>query len=169
MTDDPTSQTVLFEDSAALTGLLLALAGIGLHQLTGSAAWDGVASLLIGLLLAVVAYMLGRTNRGLLIGRQADPRTVRLIHGKLQAATEVDALVDIQTMLLGTDSILVCARLDFVDMLDSGDLERCCLRLADELRAEVPDVTEVFLEPVPRTDRELRQTVLERYGSPRDV
>jgi len=169
VTDDPTSQTVLFEDSAALAGLLLALGGIGLHQLTGAAVWDGVASLLIGLLLAVVAYMMGRTNRGLLIGRQADPRTVRQIHTQLQAAREVEALVDIQTMLLGTDSVLVCARLDFVDTLDSGELERACLRLADELREAVPDVTEVFLEPVPRTDRDLRQTVLERYGRPQDV
>lgn len=169
VTDDPTSQTVLFEDSAALAGLLLALAGIGLHQLTGSAVWDGVASLLIGLLLAAVAYMMGRTNRGLLIGRQADPRTVRRIRAKLQAATEVEALVDIQTMLLGTDSILVGARLDFDDTLGAADLERACKRLADELRAEVPDVTEVFLEPVPRTDRDLRQAVLERYGRAQDA
>src|SRR5699024_12434324 len=68
VTDDPTSQTVLFEDSAALAGLLRALGGIGLHQLTGSAVWDGVASLLIGLLLAGVGYLMGRTNRGRWLG-----------------------------------------------------------------------------------------------------
>ena len=82
-TDDPTVKTVFFEDSAALIGLLLALAGVGLHQLTGSALWDGLASLLIAVLLSGVAYILGRTNKGLLVGRQADLRTVyqlSLIH-----------------------------------------------------------------------------------------
>ena len=73
--DDPTPKTVLFEDSAALVGLLLAFGGIGLHQLTGSEIWDGIASIAIGLLLACVAYLLGRTNRGLLVGRQAHPRS----------------------------------------------------------------------------------------------
>ena len=72
-TDDPTIKTVFFEDSAALIGLLLAFGGVGLHQLTGSAFWDGLASLLIAILLSVVAYILGGTNKGLLIGRQADP------------------------------------------------------------------------------------------------
>ena len=71
-TDDPTVKTVFFEDSAALIGLLLAFAGVGLHQLTGSAFWDGLASVLIAVLLTVVAYILGGTNKGLLIGRQAD-------------------------------------------------------------------------------------------------
>src|SRR4051794_3876784 len=58
--DDPTPKTVLFEDSAALVGLLVAFAGIGLHQITGSEVWDGVASIVIGVLLAFVAYLLGR-------------------------------------------------------------------------------------------------------------
>ncbi|WP_086841114.1 cation diffusion facilitator family transporter, partial [Amycolatopsis kentuckyensis] len=84
--DDPTPKTVLFEDSAALVGLLLAFGGIGLHQLTGSEVWDGIASIAIGLLLACVAYLLGRTNRGLLVGRQADPAIVRGVRDHLTAA-----------------------------------------------------------------------------------
>ena len=63
---------MFFEDSAALIGLLLAFAG-WLHQLTGSAFWDGLASVLIAVLLTVVAYILGGTNKGLLIGRQPRP------------------------------------------------------------------------------------------------
>lgn len=69
VSDDPTVQTVFYEDSAALIGLVLAFGGVGLHLLTGSAVWDGLASLLIGVLLAAVAYLLGRTNMGLLIGK----------------------------------------------------------------------------------------------------
>ena len=164
MIDDPAPKTVLFEDSAALVGLVLAFAGIGLHQLTGSSVWDGIASILIGLLLACVAYLLGRTNRGLLIGRQADPRIVRGVRDHLAAAPEIEALVDLQTMLMGTDSVLVCARVDFDDALGAADVERACVRIAAELTEGFHDVTEVFIEPVPRTDPNLRATVLARYG-----
>jgi cation diffusion facilitator family transporter len=162
--DDPTPKTVLFEDSAALVGLLLAFAGIGLHQLTGSAVWDGLASIAIGVLLAMVAYLLGRTNRGLLIGRQADPIMVRAIREHLLSAPEIEAVVDVQTMLMGTDQVLVCTRVDFDDSLGASDLERACVRIASELEARFNDVTEVFIEPVPRTDPDLRAAVLERYG-----
>ncbi|GAB3140219.1 cation diffusion facilitator family transporter [Amycolatopsis stemonae] len=162
--DDPAPKTVLFEDSAALIGLLLAFFGILLHQLTGSEIWDGAASIAIGLLLACVAYLLGRTNRGLLIGRQADPQIVRGIRDHLSAAPEIEAVVDLQTMLMGTDQVLVCTRVDFDDSLGAADLERACVRLAAELTEQFHDVTEVFIEPVPRTDPELRARVLERYG-----
>ncbi len=162
--DDPTVKTVFYEDSAALTGLVLALAGIGLHQLTGSGVWDGLASVLIGLLLAGVAYLLGRTNKALLVGRQADPNLVHRVHQLLDAAPEVVAVVDLITQVMGTDRVLVCARIDVEDTLSAGELERACVRLDAELCAELPDVDEVFLEPVPRTDPEIRQRVLARYG-----
>ncbi|MFD9894975.1 cation diffusion facilitator family transporter [Amycolatopsis sp. NPDC059027] len=162
--DDPAPKTVLFEDSAALIGLVLAFAGLGLHQLTGSSVWDGLASIAIGLLLACVAYLLGRTNRGLLIGRQADPSIVFGIRDHLAAAPEIEAVVDLQTMLMGTDQVLVCARVDFNDALGAADVERACVRMAGELTEAFNDVTEVFIEPVPRTDPELRATVLARYG-----
>jgi cation diffusion facilitator family transporter len=162
--DDPAPKTVLFEDSAALVGLLIAFAGIGLHQLTGSQVWDGFASIAIGVLLAVVAYALGRTNRGLLIGRQADPLIVRGIHELLASAPEIEFVVDLQTMLMGADQILVCTRVDFDDSLGAADVERACVRLAGELQSRFDDVTEVFIEPVPRTDPDLRATVLQRYG-----
>jgi len=162
--DDPTPKTVLFEDSAALIGLLVAFAGIGLHQITGSEVWDGVASIVIGVLLAFVAYLLGRTNRGLLIGRQANPEIVRGVRDHLSAAPEIEAVVDLQTMLMGTDQVLVCTRVDFDDSLGAGDVERACVRIAAELTESFNDVTEVFIEPVPRTDPDLRATVLARYG-----
>jgi cation diffusion facilitator family transporter len=165
--DDPTVKTVLYEDSAALLGLLLAFGGLGLTQLTGSSRWDGIASLLIGLLLVVVAYLLGRSNMNLLIGRQADPRLVYAIRDQLAAAPEVDAVVDLLTMLTGTDRVLVCARLDFVDTVSAADLERACMRLDAELRAEFPDLDEIFLEPVPRNDPELQARVRARYGAVR--
>jgi cation diffusion facilitator family transporter len=164
--DDPTVKTVLYEDSAALVGLFFAFAGLGLSQLTGSLVWDGVASLLIGLLLVVVAYLLVRTNMNLLIGRQADLRLVRAIRRRLEGQPEVDAVVDLLTMLTGADRVLVCARLDFVDTVTTAELERACVRIDAELRAEFDDLDEIFLEPVPRNDPEMRARVRARYGDP---
>jgi cation diffusion facilitator family transporter len=153
--DDPTVKTVLYEDCAAL---------VGLTQLTGSQVWDGIASLLIGLLLVLVAYLLGRTNMNLLIGRQADSRLVYAVRDRLAGQPEVEAVVDLLTMLTGTDRVLVCARLDFDDSVSAADLERACVRIDGELRREFPDLDEIFLEPVPRNDPELRARVRARYG-----
>ena len=163
-TDDPTIKTVFFEDSAALIGLLLAFGGVGLHQLTGSAFWDGLASLLIAFLLTGVAYVLGGTNKGLLIGRQADRRTVYELRDALAARPEVEQVVDLLTMMIGTDQILLCARLDFDDALDAASLERACADIDADLRNRFPDLQEIFVEPVPRSDPAIRERVLERYG-----
>ncbi len=164
-TDDPTVKTVFFEDTAALIGLLLAFGGVGLHLLTGSALWDGLASLLIGVLLTGVAYLLGRTNMRLLIGQQADRRLVRAIYSRLSAAPEVEQVVDLLTMLTGTDKVLLCARVDFANSLSAAELESACVRIDGELRREYTDLDEIFLQPVPRTDPSLRARVVNRYGS----
>ena len=165
--DDPTVKTVFYEDSAALVGILLAFGGLAMHDVTGSALWDGLASVLIGVLLAGVAYLLGRTNLGLLIGRQADPAIVRGARELLASTPEVEVVVDLLTMVTGTDRILLCARLDYAENLTSTDLEIACVRIAGELHDRYPDLDEVFLEPVPRTDPELRARVLARYGNTR--
>jgi cation diffusion facilitator family transporter len=165
LSDDPTVKSVLFEDTAALLGLLFALVGVGLHQLTGSSVWDGIASVMIGVLLGFVAYALGRTNKNLLIGRSAEPRVLRAVFDHLADAPEVDTVVDLQSMLTGTDSVLLCARVDFVDTLSAAELERTCVRLDDELRERFTDLDQIFIEPVPRSDPELRQAVLDRYGT----
>jgi cation diffusion facilitator family transporter len=165
-TDDPTSVSVLLEDSAALIGLLLAFAGLGLHQLTGSVLWDGLASILIGVVLTAVALLLGRINLRLLIGNQADPRLVQGVRNLLAGAPEIEWVVDIVTLTFGADLVLVCARLDFRDELTAGDVERACVRMAQELREAHPEIDEVFIEPVPRDDPALRKRVIDRYGRP---
>jgi cation diffusion facilitator family transporter len=165
-TDEPTSISVLLEDTAALTGLILAFAGLSLHTLTGDAFWDGLASSLIGLVLTAVALLLGHLNKNLLIGNQADPRLVQAVKALLGGAPEVEWVVDVLTMTVGADRVLVCARLDFRDALTAAAMERACVRMEGELRAAHPEIDEVFLEPVPRDDPGLRQRVIERYGHP---
>jgi hypothetical protein len=73
--------------------------------------------------------------------------------------------VDLLTMLTGTDKVLVCARLDFAQAATSDDIEQACMRIDNTLREEFNDVDEVFLEPVPRGDQELRARVRARYGA----
>lgn len=162
--DDPTATTVVFEDSAALIGLLLAAAGVALHEITGSGVYDGIASLLIAVLLAAVAVRLGRSNMRLLTSAQADPRLVRALVVALGDEPEVEAVVDILTMQMGTDQVLVCARLDVVDEVTGADLERAMVRIDESLRVRFTDVYEVFLEPVPRYDEAVRARVRQRYG-----
>lgn len=162
--DDPTVKSVVLEDSAALIGLALAAGGVGLHVLTGSAVWDGVASVSIGVLLVVAAAMLAQTCKSLLVGKQADPRLVRGIETMLEEQPEVVDVVDLLTMQIGTDRVLVCARVDVVDDYSAADLEKACLRIDSDLRRRFTDLDEIFIQPVPRSDVGLRQRVLARYG-----
>lgn len=164
LTDDPTVKTVFYEDSAALIGLVLAFAGIWVHHATGSSLADGIASLLIAALLTVAAFLLARTGKDLLVGTQADPRLVRAIAAWLARRPEVDAVVDLLTERIGTDRVLVCARIDFIDDASSSDVERHTLEMDRQLREHFTDVVEVFLEVVPRSDPELRRRVRDRYG-----
>jgi cation diffusion facilitator family transporter len=162
--EDPTVKSVVLEDAAALIGLTLAFLGVAVHQVTDSSFWDGLAALAIGVLLVVVAFQLAQTNKGLLIGKQANVRMVRRFRRFMEAQPEVEKLVDILTMMVGTGRILLCARLDFDDNLSAAELERVCVRIDAELRVHFEALDEVFLEPVPRTDPELRRRVLARYG-----
>ena len=100
-----------------------------------------------------------------LIGRSAEPRVMHAVFDHLSEAPEVDVVVDLQSMLTGTDSVLLCARVDFLDTLTAGDLERACVRLDDELHDRFPDLDQIFIEPVPRNDPDLRAAVLDRYGT----
>jgi cation diffusion facilitator family transporter len=161
---DPTVNSVLLEDSAAIIGLGIAAIGVALHQLTGSAVWDGAASVAIGVLLLCVTFVLARACEGLLIGRQADRRLIEAIVEFLESQGEVDDVVDVLTMLAGTDNILLCTRVDFVDSVSAADLEKACIRLDGQLHERFPMLGEVFIQPASSADRALRHRVEERYG-----
>jgi cation diffusion facilitator family transporter len=161
---DPTVNSVLLEDSAAIIGLAIAAAGVGLHQLTGAAEWDGLASLLIGALLLAVAFVLGRACQGLLVGRQADQEMLGDVVDFLEREAEVDDVVDVLSMLTGTDNVLLCLRVDFVNSFSAADLEEACVRLDAQLHERFPVLGEVFIQPASRKDAGLRQRVEQRYG-----
>jgi cation diffusion facilitator family transporter len=148
-TPDPTVKTVAFEDTAALIGLVLAAAGLGLHAFTGSAAWDAVASIAIGLLLIVVAISLGMQSKANLIGQSLPEEARDKVRRTIDDSPGVDRTVELLTMRLGPDDVLVAARVDVVDHKSGGDLEQ----LADEVARRVceahPEVRHVFLDPTP--------------------
>jgi divalent metal cation (Fe/Co/Zn/Cd) transporter len=138
---------------------VFAAAGLVLRQVTGNSVWDGIAALAIAVVLNVVAFELARTNVGLLIGKQANPKLVRAISDCLEVQPEVLSVVDVLTMMISTGKLLVCARVDFVDSLSATEAERARVRFHDVLAEDFPDVETVFIEPVPRGDHELqRQT-----------
>jgi cation diffusion facilitator family transporter len=144
---DTTVKAALFEDSAAMVGLVLAGLGLALRQVTGSPVWDGAASIAIGCLLIVVAVRLGMDNREFLIGRAADPRELRTIREEIEKTPGVDELLELLTMYLGPEHLIVAARVAFSDDISAdraedaaGDIDK---RLADRL----PLVPHVFLDP----------------------
>jgi cation diffusion facilitator family transporter len=162
--EDPTVNSVALEDSTALAGIVVAALGVGLHQLTGNPLWDGLASVVIGLLLLGVAVVLARSCEKLLIGKQADPRLLRAIERALEDKPEVVDVVDLLTMMTGTEQVLVGARVDFVDSISSGELEAACARIDEELRAQFDELDEIFIQPVSRADERIRERVQARYG-----
>ncbi|MEV0318983.1 cation diffusion facilitator family transporter [Streptomyces sp. NPDC050658] len=148
-TPDTAVKAVVLEDSAALTGLLLAAAGLLGGQLTGSGVWDGVASLCIGVLLVYIAWVLGHANSELLIGRPLPAQTRAAVRAELLADPHVVDVLELTTLLQGPEEALVAAKVDFRDMATAGDIERACDRMAHRLQERFPVVTRVYLDPTP--------------------
>lgn len=148
-TKDATLRVVLFEDAAAVLGVVVALAGVGATQLTDDAAWDALASIGIGVILIAVALELGRDIRGLLLGEAAHPDDRRRIREAIASHPEIRELVDLRTMHLGPESLLVTARVDLENDLPAHEIERVADDVDASMRRAVPAVTEVFLDPTP--------------------
>ncbi len=146
---DPNVKMVLFEDSAALVGIALAAGGVALHQVTGKPFWDPAASILIGILLVTVAVWMGRDAGHLITGAAARPEERDAIERTIESFDGVVEVQELLTMALGPDALLVAARVDLEDDLDSDRVEELSSEIEERLRAVVPDVTEVFIDPTP--------------------
>jgi cation diffusion facilitator family transporter len=143
---DPNVKMVLFEDTAALVGIFIALAGIVTDQVTGSSVFDPAASIAIGILLVAVAMWMGRDVSHLLIGGAARPEEREALEQTLRGFDEIDEVVELLTMTLGPNALLVAARIDLANNLDPDRVEEISDRIDERLREVVPDVTEVFLD-----------------------
>ncbi|MGQ4728183.1 cation diffusion facilitator family transporter [Streptomyces sp. Ju416(a)] len=155
-TPDTAVKAVVMEDSAALIGLLLAAGGLLGGQLSGSGVWDGIASCLIGLLLVYVAWVLGRSNAQLLIGRPL-PEAVRSgVREELLSVPHIVEVLELTTLIQGPDEILIAAKIDFRDMATAAEVEWACEEAEDQLRERFPSVRRVYLDPTPGRAQRLR-------------
>lgn len=144
---DPTTFTVLVEDTVALVGLVIALAGIAAAQVLDMPELDGVASIGIGLLLAATAVFLARESKGLLIGEQALPEINRKIRELASAQPEIHRVNGLMTSQLGPGQVLAALSAEFDDHLTTIQIEACIARLEKALAAASPDVLTIFVKP----------------------
>ncbi|MCX5401403.1 cation diffusion facilitator family transporter [Streptomyces sp. NBC_00102] len=143
---DPALRTVVAEDATAVIGVVLAMAGMALHLVTGNVVWEASASLAIGVLLVYVAFRLGRDARDQLIGEAADPELREAIGDFLGRQAEIDNVESLLTMRLGLDSVLVAARVDLSPGIDSEEVERVSVRIRRTMSRTWPQADHVFLD-----------------------
>lgn len=143
---DPTVFTILFEDSAAMLGLVVAMLGIFLAEKLAIPAFDGGASIVIGLILASTATLLAYECKGLLIGEAASPRIREAITALVEADPRVKQTNEMLTMHLGPEDVLLTLSLDFEDGLPSEDVEKAISELERAIKRSMPQIRRVFIE-----------------------
>lgn len=165
---DPTAKTVIFEDSAALLGILIAGAGIYLtehHSGPGDGGyWDGLASIVIGLVLSVVAFVLARTSRGLLLGEAANPKSVRAIIEAIESHPNVVKVIELLTMHLAPKQILINAHINLRDDLVTGDIVNTVEEVEELIKRAEPKVEMIFLETARQSESSDQECVTEHVG-----
>ncbi|NQZ14285.1 MAG: cation transporter [Alphaproteobacteria bacterium] len=143
---DPTLFVVLFEDSAAMLGLIIAFAGVLLAQITGQAWWDGVASVAIGLILAGTAAWLAYETKSLLIGESADEETRLGIRTIVEKHEGVNRINEVLTLHMGPEYILATLSLEFSDALNISEVEQIIHTMDSDIKAKYPLVKRVYIE-----------------------
>ncbi len=144
---DPTTFVVLFEDTAAMLGLIVALIGIWLAQVTGIHLLDGIASIVIGIILGFTAAWLAYETKGLLIGESTEPKIVQGITDMAKSYDEISVVNETLTMHMGPEYILVNLSVDFNNSIDAERIEKATARLSKEIRDTFPRVKRIFVEP----------------------
>ena len=143
---DPALFTVLFEDTAALLGLIVALIGISLAQVHDIPELDGIASVVIGLILAATSGLLAYETKGLLVGEATDPDTVEGLRSILTSAPGIDRVNELRTLHFSPQDILVAISADFSPSLDSNAVEGQVAELERDIKNAYPGITRVFIE-----------------------
>ena len=144
---DPTTFTVLFEDSAALIGLFIALMGIFLAHELNVPVLDGVASVLIGVVLAISALLLARETKGLLLGETADPQLRQNILNVAQEDFAVYSANGVLTEQIGAHQVIASLSLEFKDHLTTDEIEACVNRIEAKIKSIHPEIVALFVKP----------------------
>jgi cation diffusion facilitator family transporter len=144
---DPPAFIVVFEDSAAVLGILVAAAGTTAAIMTGDSRWDGVASLAIAVILSGVAALLARESKALLIGERADPAlsdAIISIASKMKGVCSANSIVTVQ---LAPNNVVATLSLDFFDTMTAPEIERTVVDLERQIRTAHPEVSALFIKP----------------------
>jgi cation diffusion facilitator family transporter len=144
---DPPAFIVVFEDSAAVLGLLTAAAGTTTAIMTGDSRWDGVASLVIAVILSGVAALLARESKALLIGERADPQLSDAIIALAAKMAGVCSANSIATVQLAPNNVVAYLSLDFFDYMRAPDIESAVVDLEAKVRSAHPEVSALFIKP----------------------
>jgi cation diffusion facilitator family transporter len=152
---DPAGFIVLFEDSAALAGLVIAGIGIWASHAFNEPRIDGAASIAIGVILALVAVLLARESKGLLIGERADPAIIATIRRIVAAHPAIISVNHVRTIHTAPDSIFAAISADFDDAVKMGNGETMIETMEDELRAAVPTLSSIYIRPEKRENATL--------------
>jgi cation diffusion facilitator family transporter len=163
---DPTVFTVLFEDTAAMAGLVVALVGIACAQAFDLPMLDGVASILIGCILALTAIFLAIETKGLLIGEAASPAVVEGIRDLVAQEPGILRVNELLTMHFSPRDVLLNLSLDFNDGVSSGEVERLVSSLENRIVAAFPSIKRVFIEAQSFASHERRQAQTVSAGEP---
>ncbi len=143
---DPAIFVVLFEDCAAMLGLLVALIGLLLSQWTHNLIYDGIASILIGGILGGVAIWLAVETKGLLIGESANDKIRSKINQILAAHDAVDVITEVITLHMGPIDLLVAISAEFKDAIDVQEIEQAVGQINRAIKKAIPQVSRVFIE-----------------------
>lgn len=165
---DPTAETVIFEDSAALIGIVLATSGLLLGQYKvppyEGVLWDGIASVTIGVVLAIVAFGLTRSSRGLLLGEAATEKNVAAIRAAIEAHPGVVKVVELLTMRLAPKQILVNAHINLTDDLTSTEMVQTIHEVETAMKKAEPKVDMIFLEAASLKDTSVKEVNPKHIG-----
>jgi len=165
---DPTAKTVIFEDSAALIGIVLAAAGLLLGQYrippAEGALWDGIASVSIGVVLAIVAFSLARSSRGLLLGEAATKKDVEAIHAAINSHENVIEVVELLTMHLAPKQILVNAHVNLKNELTNEQIVESIREIEKNIKDVEPKVDMIFLETASQNDSSVKEIMPQHIG-----
>ena len=143
---DPTVFTVLFEDTAAMLGLIVAMIGIALADFYDMPALDGAASIGIGVILAATAALLAYESKGLLIGEAVHPETRAALLRIVGDDPRIVATNELLTMHLGPDDVLLTLSVDFKDGIESEEVETVISALETRIKSDFPQIKRVFIE-----------------------
>ncbi|MBT3203647.1 MAG: cation transporter [Gammaproteobacteria bacterium] len=143
---DPSIFVVLFEDTAAMLGLVVAFAGVALSQYTGILIFDSIASIIIGLILIGTSIWLAYETKSLLIGESANKPTIKGIREILNANDSIEHVNEVLTMHMGPDFILANISVDFEDSRSAGDIEDVIAKIDNQIKQQFPEIKRIFIE-----------------------